>query len=95
VESSVLHPSPLNSYFYVQEEKLGSTKNLVENYLLFLCITNQICASRAQAGGAFLRQLKKIPPAHVQQVCSFLSLLHKKEMIRGTHLPWPDVVLPG
>ncbi len=33
-----------HTYSYVKEEFLGSSKKIVQNYLLFLCITNQICA---------------------------------------------------
>jgi hypothetical protein len=41
---SVCHLSPMNTYSYVQEEKLGSTRKFIENYLLFTYITNQILA---------------------------------------------------
>jgi hypothetical protein len=44
MESSVCHPSLLNTYSYVQEENLGSSRNFVENVLLFTCIMNQILA---------------------------------------------------
>jgi hypothetical protein len=44
VESSVHRLLPQNNYSYVQEENLDSTRNCVENYLLFTCITNQINA---------------------------------------------------
>jgi hypothetical protein len=44
VESSVCCPSPPNIYSYVQEENLGSSRNFVENDLLFTCITNQFLA---------------------------------------------------
>jgi hypothetical protein len=37
-------PSPLNTYSYVREENSGSTRKIVENHLLFTCITNQILA---------------------------------------------------
>jgi hypothetical protein len=55
---------------YVREENLGSTRKFVENYFLFLCITNRICALKrlACAGRTFLRQRKKVPPAHTQRV---------------------------
>jgi hypothetical protein len=48
VEFSVRHPSPLNTYSYVHEENLGSTRKLVENYLLFTCISNLILAIHTQ-----------------------------------------------
>jgi hypothetical protein len=70
VESSVCHLSLPNTYSYVQEEYLGSTRKLKENYLLFMGITNQILALHPRSLGwrTFLRQRKKGPPAHVQQV---------------------------
>ncbi len=37
MELSVCPLSPLNSYSYVKEENLGSTRKLIKNYLLFLC----------------------------------------------------------
>jgi hypothetical protein len=48
VEFFVRRPSPLNTYSYVQEENLGSTRKLVEIYLLFTCITNLILALHMQ-----------------------------------------------
>ena len=59
--SSVLHLSPLNFYFYVQEEHLGSTRQFVENYLLFACIANQNLALQIRSVGCrnLLRQQKK------------------------------------
>ncbi len=51
MESSVCHLPPADTYSYVQEENLGSTRKFVENYLLFLCITNQICALHRQSMG--------------------------------------------
>jgi hypothetical protein len=44
MEFSVHHPCPPDTYSYVQEENLGSTRKLVENHLLFTCINNQILA---------------------------------------------------
>jgi hypothetical protein len=41
--------SPLNTYSYVQEENLGSTRKFVKNYLLFTCITNLILALHTQS----------------------------------------------
>ncbi len=72
MEFSVHHPSPPNTYSYVQEENLGSTRKSVENYLLFMCITNQILAIHTQSVNwleePFLRQRKKVTPAHAQRV---------------------------
>jgi hypothetical protein len=73
VECSVYCPSPLNTYSYVREEDLGSTRNSKESYLLFTCIANlgNSCNTHADhewAGGTFLRQRKKVPSAHAQQV---------------------------
>jgi hypothetical protein len=42
VEFFVRRPSPPNTYSYVREENLGSTRNSVEIYLLFMCITNPV-----------------------------------------------------
>ncbi len=66
VEFSVRHPSPPNTYSYVWEENLGSTRKFVEIFLLFTCITNHTCC--AWAGGTFFRCHRKVPPAHAQQV---------------------------
>ncbi len=49
MEFSVRGPSPLNNYFYVQEENLGSRRKSVEIYLLFTCITNLILAIHTQS----------------------------------------------
>jgi hypothetical protein len=46
---SVCRPSPPNTYSYVQEEKLGLTRKVVENYLLFTCVTNLILALHTQS----------------------------------------------
>jgi hypothetical protein len=48
VEFSIRCPSPLNTYSYVQEENLGSTRKFIETYLLFTCITNLILAIHTQ-----------------------------------------------
>jgi hypothetical protein len=40
MEFSVRSLSPLNTYSYVREEILGSTRKCVQNYLLFMCISN-------------------------------------------------------
>jgi hypothetical protein len=44
LEASVHCLSPPNTYSFVQEENLGSTRKFVENYILFTCITNKILA---------------------------------------------------
>jgi hypothetical protein len=49
MEFSVCHPSPPNTYSYVREENLGSTRKSVEMYLLFTCITNLILAIHMQS----------------------------------------------
>ncbi len=41
MESSVCHPSPPNTYSCVQEEILVSSRKCVDDYLLFLCISNK------------------------------------------------------
>ena len=73
MEFSVRHPSHPNTYSYVKEEYLGSTRKFVEINLLFYqpnsCTTH---TEREWAGGTFLRQRRKVPPANVQQVYSFL-----------------------
>ncbi len=46
---SVCCPSPLDTYSYVQEENLGSTRKFVEIYSLFTCITNLILATHMQS----------------------------------------------
>jgi hypothetical protein len=49
MEFSVCCPSPLNTYSYVREENLGSTRKSVEIYLLFTCITNLVLAIQTQS----------------------------------------------
>ncbi len=71
MEFSVRHPSPPNTYSYVREEGLGSTRKFVENHLLFTCITNQIlalCTIQRSVDGLEKLSGKKVPPAHVQRV---------------------------
>jgi hypothetical protein len=48
MEFSVRRPSPPNTYSYVQEENLGSTRKFVQNYSLFTCISNLILAIHTQ-----------------------------------------------
>ncbi len=70
MEFSVHRPSPPNTYSYVGEESLGSTRKFVKNFLLFTCVT--ACTTHSEherwAEGSFLRQRKKIPPAHAQRL---------------------------
>jgi hypothetical protein len=49
MEFSVCCPSPLNTYSYVQEENLDSTRKSVEIYLEIVCITNLILAIHTQS----------------------------------------------
>ncbi len=49
MEFSVPRPSPPNTYSYVREENLGSTKKIIEIYLLFTCISNLILAIHMQS----------------------------------------------
>ncbi len=72
MEFSIRRPSTPNTYSYLQEENSGSTRKSVEIYLLFIYVYYQpnSCnkhAEREWAGGNFLRQLKKVPPARSQQ----------------------------
>jgi hypothetical protein len=48
MEFFVHHPSPPNTYFYVLEESSGSTRNFVQKFLLFTCISNLILAIHMQ-----------------------------------------------
>ncbi len=69
MEFSVRRPSPLPTY--VREENSGSTRKFVQNYLLFTCISNLILATHTEfewAQGTFLKQQRKVPPAHAQRV---------------------------
>jgi hypothetical protein len=70
MESSVCRLSPPNTYSYVQEENLGTTRKFIENYLLFMCITNQILALHLRSVGwvNISKTAEKVPLAHVQQV---------------------------
>jgi hypothetical protein len=49
MEFSVRRPSPPNTYSYVQEENLGSTRKFVQNYSLFMCLSNPILAIHTQS----------------------------------------------
>jgi hypothetical protein len=49
MELSVHHPSPPNTYSYVQEENLGSKRKILEISLLFTCITNLIVALHTES----------------------------------------------
>ncbi len=49
MEFSVHHPSPPNTYSYVREENSASTKKIIQNYLLFTCISNLILAMHTQS----------------------------------------------
>jgi hypothetical protein len=71
VELSVHCLSPPNTYSYVQEENLGSTSKFIENYSLFMCITNQILALHLRSIDGLeelSKTVEKVPPAHVQWV---------------------------
>ena len=75
MEFSVHRPSPSNTYSYVQEENLGSTRKFVKKLLLvYLYFQPNSCNVHTQsmngewAPGTFLRQRRKVPPAHAQQV---------------------------
>jgi hypothetical protein len=48
MEFSVRHPSPPNTYSYVRDENLGSTRKFVQINLLFTCISNLILAIHTQ-----------------------------------------------
>jgi hypothetical protein len=79
VEFSVRCPYPPNTYSHVREENLGSTRKVVEIYLLFTCITNLILALHMQSVNGlekpfYLRQWKKVPPAHAQVGVSCLRV---------------------
>ncbi len=89
MESSICHPSPLNTYFYVWEENLGLTRKLVENYLLFMCITNQFLAlhPRSMDGLEEPFSAKKIflQPTRSRfywSVCNLLSCLRVESFLR-------------
>jgi hypothetical protein len=71
IESSTHCLSPPNSYSYVHKEHSGSTRKFTENYFLFLCITNHICAPPPRRlGWKNLSKTadRKVLPAYVQQV---------------------------
>ncbi len=74
MKSSVCRLSSPNTNSYVREQNVGSTRKFViENYLLFTCITNQILAlctpvECGYVGGSFLDSGKEAPPAHMQWV---------------------------
>jgi hypothetical protein len=69
VESSVYYLSPLNTYSNVQEDNLGLTRKFVENYLLFSCIINQICALHWQSMG-WINFSKTAEKKLLQPTCS-------------------------
>ncbi len=76
MEFSVRRPSPPNTYSYVQEENLGLTRKFIQNFLfVYVYFQPNSCnthAEREWVQGTFLRQLRKVPPAHAQWV--YLSL---------------------
>jgi hypothetical protein len=49
MEFSVRRPSPPNTYSYVREENLCPTRKFVQNYELFMCISNLILAIHTQS----------------------------------------------
>ncbi len=68
-----VHPPPRpNTYSYVQKENLGSTRKCVDIFFYFYMyyqpISCNTCTEREWAGGTFLRQREKVPPAEAQQV---------------------------
>ncbi len=67
MEFSVRRPSPLNTYSYVREENLGSTRKLVQNYLLITCISKIILAIHTQSVNG-LKELSK--ENFLQPTCS-------------------------
>ncbi len=72
-------PSP-NTYSYVQEENLGSTRKFVQKLLIvYVYFEPNSCnthADREWAQGTFLRQRRKVPPAHAQRVFSHHMVPH-------------------
>ncbi len=72
MEFSVRRPSPLNTYSYVREENSGSTIKFVQNFLfVYVYFQPNSCNTHAEhewVRGTFLRQWRKVPPAHAQRV---------------------------
>jgi hypothetical protein len=70
MEFSVRRSSPPNTYSYVLEENLGSTRKIRSNLLIvFIYYKPNSCNIHAElewAGGTFLRQQKKF----IQPTCS-------------------------
>jgi hypothetical protein len=79
-------PSPMNTYSCVRR-KFGFNKKIRRN-LLIVYVYNQpnSCNTHTEcegAGGIFLRQRKKVPPAHVQQVYLFLCQSFRPSICNG------------
>ncbi len=72
MEFSVRCPSPSNTYSYVYEENLGSTRKFVQNFLfVYVYFQPNSCNTHAKhewVQGTLLRQRRKVPPAHMQRV---------------------------
>jgi hypothetical protein len=75
MEFSIHHPSPPNTYSYVQEENLGSTRKFVQNFLfVYMYFQPNSCNTHAEHDAecewvqeTFLRQWRKVPPAHASR----------------------------
>ncbi len=71
MESSVHRLSPWNTYSFEQGEISGLTRKLIENYLLFMCTTNQFLAPHPRILDGLEKPFsveKKVLPAQPQQV---------------------------
>ncbi len=72
MEFSVRCPSPPNTYSYAQEENSGSTrKNCTKLLIVYVYFQPNSYNTHAEcewAQGTFLRQRRKVPPAHAQWV---------------------------
>ncbi len=87
MEFSVHRPSPPNTYSYVWEEDLGSTRKFEQKLLIvYVYYQPYSCNTYKEhegAGGTFLRQRKKGPTAHTQRVYLFLCLSFRLSVCKG------------
>ncbi len=71
VEFSVRPPSPPNTYSYVQEENMGSTRKFVNLLIVHVYYQPNSCTSHTEhewAGRNLSKTAEKVPPAHAQWV---------------------------
>ncbi len=89
MESSVHRPSSPNTYSYVREEKCGVNKKIGTTlFIVYVYFQPNSCNTHGEhewARGTFLRQRRKVPPAHAQRVFLVLLLSVPKQSYIESH----------